>query len=222
MAPLKAVVFDLDGTLINSAIPFKEMKRKIISYLQSNGVTLGLLNEEMLTIEILRLAVEDLQRKGFSEKQIANTLTQASKIMNEVELQSADNATLIEGVPETLKALKRQGLKLGVLTRSCHEYTEKILTKFKIAKYFDAVAARDDVNQPKPNPEQAFYLLKLLGVDAEETLFVGDHWSDAECARQAGLRFVYVGAMQGNEKVCGLGYKSVNNFSEVLKVVNDI
>ncbi|MBS7615364.1 HAD family hydrolase [Candidatus Bathyarchaeota archaeon] len=222
MTSVKAVVFDLDGTLINSAIPFKEMKRKIISYLQSKGVTFELLNEEMLTVEILKLAVEDLKRKGFSEKQIAGALAQASKIMNEVELQSINNATLVDGVPETLKALKNRGLKLGLLTRSCHEYVKVMLTRFNLAKYFDAVAARDDVDQPKPSPEHAFYLLKLLGVDARETLFVGDHWSDAECARQAGLKFVFVGSWQGNRKVCELCYKSVNKVSDIVKIVDGI
>jgi len=222
MASVKAVVFDLDGTLINSAIPFKEMKRKIISYLRSNGVTSGLLSEEMLTVEILKLAVEDLEQKGFSKKQVANILAEVSNIMNEVELQSVGNAALADGVAATLRALRQKGLKLGVLTRSCHEYAERILAKFNLSEYFDAVAARDDVDQPKPNPEHAFYLLKLLGVRPEETVFVGDHWSDAECARQAGLRFVFVGGGQGIEKGCELGSKAVNNVYDIVRIVDGL
>jgi len=217
--PLRAVIFDLDGTLINSAIPFKEMKSKVITYLQANGVTAGILNENMLNSEIVNLAVGNLQPKGFSENKISEVLAQVSRIMNEVELQSIVNATLIEGVPETLQVLEEQGLKLGVMTRGCREYTQGVLTKFGLWRFFNAVVARDDVNQPKPNPEHAFYLLKLLGVKPQETLFVGDHWSDAECASQAGLRFVLVGRRQGIEKVLELGYQAIDNINDIVKFI---
>jgi HAD superfamily hydrolase (TIGR01549 family) len=217
--PLRAVIFDLDGTLINSAIPFKEMKRKVIAYLQTNGVTIGLLNEDMLNYEIANLAVGNLQQKGFSGNQISEVLTQVSRIMNEVELQSVEDATLIEGVPQTLYVLKKRGLKLGVMTRSCREYTQRILAKFGLGQFFDAIVARDDVDKPKPNPEHAFHLLKLLGVQAQETLYVGDHWSDAECASQAGLRFVLVGRKQGTEKVHELGYQAVDKINDIIKFI---
>jgi phosphoglycolate phosphatase len=215
--PLRAVIFDLDGTLINSAIPFTEMKRKVIAFLQANGVDDRLLNEDMLSTEIIDLAAGCLQRKGSSENQVSEVLAQVSNIMNEVELQSTGNATLIEGVPQTLLVLKERGLKLGVMTRGCREYTRKILTKFSLNRYFDAVAARDDVDQPKPNPEHAFHVLKLLGVKAQETLFVGDHWSDAECAKQAGLNFVFVNHGQGAEKVQELGYPIIDNINDVVR-----
>ena len=215
--PLRAVIFDLDGTLINSAIPFREMKRKVITFLQANGVEERLLKEDMLSTEIIDLAAGCLQRKGSSENQVSEVLAQVSNIMNEVELQSTGNATLIEGVPQTLLVLKERGLKLGVMTRGCREYTRKILTKFGLSRYFDAIAARDDVDQPKPNPEHAFHVLKLLGVKAQETLFVGDHWSDAECAKQAGLNFVFVSHGQGVEKVQELGYPIIDNINDVVR-----
>jgi phosphoglycolate phosphatase len=215
--PLKAVIFDLDGTLINSAIPFKEMKRKVITFLQANGVKERLLNEDMLSTEIINLAVSCLQQKGFSENRVSDVLAQVSNIMNEFELQSTENATVIEGVPQTLYVLKEQGLKLGVMTRGCREYTHKILAKFSLNRYFDTVAARDDVDQPKPNPEHAFHLLKLLGVKAQETLFVGDHWSDAECAKQAGLKFVFVSHGQDIEKVQELDYPIIDNINDVVR-----
>jgi HAD superfamily hydrolase (TIGR01549 family) len=217
--PLRAVIFDLDGTLINSAIPFKEMKKKIIAFLQASGITPGLLNEDMLNTEIVKLTVGNLEQKGFSRNRITKVLAHVTEIMNEVELQSLDNATLIEGVPQTLTILKEQGLKLGIMTRGCREYTQKVLDKFGLKQFFDAVVARDDVNRPKPDPEHAFSLLKLLGAKPKETLFVGDHWSDAECASQAGLNFVLVGRRQGIEKVLDLGYQAIDNVNEVINFI---
>ena len=52
--------------------------------------------------------------------------------MNRGVLDSLDGATLREGVPETLAKLKTKGMKLGIITRGCREYTELILAKFKL------------------------------------------------------------------------------------------
>jgi len=215
---LKTIIFDLDGTLINSAIPFKKMKTRIIKHLEDIGVTSGLLNEDMLNFEITRKAIDDLKSKGFSQKYIKKVLDEVSNIMNEVALESSDGASLIPGVPETLKTLKNQGLKLGLMTRSCRKYAEKVLEKFDLRKYFDAIIARDDVEYPKPDPSHAIRLLELLNVHAEEAMFVGDHWSDAECAKRSGLKFVLFERKDdfhmGNSKIL-----KIKNIKEVLRII---
>lgn len=216
---LKAVIFDLDGTLINSAIPFKKMKSRIIKHLEDAGVTRGLLDEEMMNFEITSKAVEDLKSKGFSQQFIKKTLDEVSKIMNEVELESLDDASLIPNVPETLKALKNRGLKLGLMTRSCREYAEKILSKFNLRKYFDVIIARDEVENPKPDPSHAIKLLEFLNVSAGEVLFVGDHWSDAECARRSGLKFILFGQEKGNSRIKDLSILKIKNMKEILRII---
>jgi len=219
---LRAVIFDLDETLIHSRINFKNMKSKIIDFLQSIGVTHGLLNDRMLNFEIISLAVENLRKKSFSEEAIRRFLAEVTGIMNHVELDSLDGATLIDGVPETLKALKAKGLKIGVMTNSCREYAEKVLARLGLDKYVDAVAARDDVEKPKPNPEHALHLLRLLDVSVNEALFVGDHWLDAECARKSGLKFVLVGRRDQNiEALKECDYQAVNNIKDIVNIVKD-
>jgi len=187
---LKAVIFDLDGTLINSAIPFKKMKRLVIRYLEDAGVTHGLLNDEMLNSEITSLAAEDLKVRGFPERYIKRVLSGVSDLMNRIEIESLDAASLIDGVPEALRLLKERGFRIGLLTRSCREYAEKILRRFNIRGYFDAILARDDVEYPKPNPTHALELLKLLNVSARDAVFIGDHLSDIECAVKSGMKFI--------------------------------
>jgi len=187
---LKAVIFDLDGTLINSAIPFKKMKRLVIRYLEDAGVTRGLLNDEMLNSEITSLAAKDLKVRGFPERYIKRVLNGVSDLMNRVEIESLDAASLIDGVPEILRSLKERGFRIGLLTRSCREYAEKILRRFNIRGYFDAILARDDVEYPKPNPTHALELLKLLNVSVRDAIFIGDHLSDMECAVKSGMKFI--------------------------------
>jgi len=220
---LKAVIFDLDGTLINSAIPFRKMKSKIIQYLESEGVTPGLLNDGMLNFEITGKAAEDLRRKGTSEDEIKGISRQVSQIMNQFELESMSNATLIEDVLETLTHLRAKGLKLGIMTRSCREYVDRILGKFGVREFFDAIVARDDIEDPKPNPKHAFHLLGLLAVPAEEALYVGDHWSDGECAKKAGLRFVLVRRCgQTNQTAEGLGFQTIDSIRDITKLIEAI
>ena len=217
---MKAVIFDLDGTLINSVIPFEKMKQMMIAYLESVGVSPDLLNDRMLNFEITGKAAEDLRAKGFPEEQIRTILGRISEIMNRVELESVDSAAATEGVREALRDLKANGLKLGVMTRGCREYAQKVLGRLGLREYFDAVVARDDVEKPKPNPEHAFHLLSLLGVSAAEALYVGDHWSDAECAKQAGLGFVLFGRPgQDTEPSREFSFEAVDDIRDVVSLV---
>ncbi|RJS84845.1 HAD family hydrolase [Candidatus Bathyarchaeota archaeon] len=215
---IKAVIFDLDGTLIKSKIPFRKMKTRIIKYLREAGVTPSVISENMMNFEIMRRAVEDLKSKDFPEEYIREVIDEVTRLMNEVELESADDAELIPSVPETVKALKSNGLRIGLMTRSCRKYVEKILKKFGLLKYFDAILARDDVVYPKPDPSHAIELLKILNASVKEAIFVGDHWSDAECARRAGLRFVWFrhGENWGTEDS---GILKVSSIKEILEVI---
>jgi len=217
---LRAVIFDLDETLIHSGTDFKKMKSLTIEFLESMGVTPCLLSTHMLNLEIVNIATEDLRMKGLSEEEVQRVLAKVAEIMNQVELESLDKATLIDGVPETLKALKARGLKVGIMTNSCREYVKKVLARFCLEKYVDAVASRTDVARPKPSAEHAFYVLKILGVSAEGAVLVGDHWLDAECAKKSGLQFILVGKPEQNvEALKGYKYRVANSIIDIVNMV---
>jgi len=216
---LRAIIFDLDETLIHSGIDFKKMKSLTIEFLESMGVKPSLLSTHMLNLEIINIATEDLRLKGFSREEIQRVLDRVTEIMNQVELESLDKAALIEGVPQTLKALKARGLKVGIMTNGCREYAKKVLARFCLEIYVDAVAARTDVAMPKPSPKHAFYLLKLLDVSPEEAVLVGDHWLDAECAKKSGLKFILVGRPKENvEALKGYEYQVANSIVDIVNM----
>ena len=102
---LKAILFDLDGTLVDSKIDFKRMKRESIRFLEAAGVTKGLVTEDMLNYEIEKRSRDYLRNKGVSEAAIQRTLQKVAEIMNKIELAAVGNAKLIEGVEETLEKL---------------------------------------------------------------------------------------------------------------------
>jgi len=198
---LKAVIFDLDGTLIDSKIDFRKMKRRNIRLLEASGVKQGLLTEEMLNYDIERRAIENLRTKGVSEEEIQRVFQKVAKVMNEIEIEAIEDAKLLDGVVETLEKLKTLGLKIGIITRSCREYANRILEKFDLEKLIEAVAARDDVLKPKPDSEHPKYLMRLLGVTPSETVLIGDHSMDALCAKNVEMRFFLIPKRDTNFKV---------------------
>ena len=213
---MKAVIFDLDGTLIDSKIDFRKMKRRNIRLLEASGVERGLLTEEMLNYDIERRAFEDLRTKGVSEEEIQGVFQKVAEIMSEIELEAIEDVKLLDGVVETLEKLRRVGLKIGIITRSCREYANRILEKFELEGLIDAVAARDDVLKPKPDPEHPRYLMKTLGVKPSETVLVGDHPMDALCAKNVGLRFFLIPKRNTN-------FKAFEEYShEILSNIRDI
>jgi len=107
-------------------------------------------------------------------------------------MEQVDSVSVIPGVSETVKLLKEKGIKIGILTRSCREYALKSLETTGLSKLVDSVAARDDIDRPKPDPDQVIMLANKMNVKLEETLMVGDHPIDALCAKNSNVHFIGV------------------------------
>ncbi|MEM1561771.1 MAG: HAD family hydrolase [Candidatus Bathyarchaeia archaeon] len=217
---IKAVIFDLDDTLIRSGINYRETKSLIIKFLVEAGVTEGLLNESMPNLEIINRSVEDLRGKNCAEDRIKEIINRVYKMFNEAELKALNKAMPMDGALETLATLKKNGLKIGVVTNSCGEYARRILEMFSLDMYVDAVVARDDVTRHKPNPEHILKALEKLGVQESETIFVGDHLIDALCARDAGVKFILLKNEKWDLRHAKENASAViNHLSELLAII---
>jgi HAD superfamily hydrolase (TIGR01509 family) len=119
----------------------------------------------------------------------------ASEIAEKYEFEAAKTTSLLPGVMETLKALKRMDLKMGLCTINSEKSTNYILKRFGIADLFDAVTPRNAVKYVKPNTEHLEATLKALEVSPEETAVVGDSAVDMKCARE--LKALAIGLTGG-------------------------
>ncbi|MBS7634793.1 HAD family hydrolase [Candidatus Bathyarchaeota archaeon] len=216
MIKVKAVIFDLDDTLIKSKINYERMKNLIIDFLASVGVASGLLNKNMPNFEIVNAAKMDLSGK-VSRCEIEKILNKVNDIMDEVELKSLGDAELMDNALSTLKELKKMGLKAGIVTNGCRKYAEEIMSRFCLGKYVDAIVARDDVSNPKPDPEHLLRVLEILNVPVEGAVFVGDHWIDALCAKKAGVPFILLRSRTRIFKEAEeMSYAKINTLRDIL------
>jgi HAD superfamily hydrolase (TIGR01509 family) len=133
-----------------------------------------------------------LREKGAGEPEIQRRLAEMDCIMDSVELEHVDDTRVMPGAEELLRFLRSKGLKVGVLTRGCAKYAERALGNAGLIGLVDALECRNSETKPKPDPAAYLKLVSALGVQKDETIFVGDHPIDAKCAEDAGVAFLGV------------------------------
>ena len=177
------VLFDLDGTLIDSGAmilaSFRHATRTVLARELSDEVLLArvggaTLDEQMRALDPTR--VEDL----------VASYREHNEPLHE-ELQPC------RGVVEVLERLHDEGRRLGIVTAKRQVTVGLAFRVLRLAHLFDAVVASDDVPRNKPYPDGILRALKLLDARPEEAAYVGDSPWDVEAAKRAGVRAVAVG-----------------------------
>jgi len=189
---VKAVIFDLDGTLVHSAVDFKLLRKETITFLVSKGLTAEQFSTDMKTLEIMQLATDLFQKNGLPEHDILLINREVEELWNRVELRTVDKTTPIEGARETLVKLKERDIKIGIVTRGCREYAIEALKRTQLLELVDVIVGRGDTYQPKPSPDPLNKAIQMLNLTNDEVVMVGDNINDAQCAWSAKVRFMGV------------------------------
>lgn len=189
MRPVKAVIFDLDGTLLESSIDYEKMGNRIKELLISKGLPEPL-EDRRKVYRVIRGGAATLLEYGLPEESLEATMTEMETIMNAVELEGLEAITLKPYAREAVEELHGMGLRLAVATRSHRLYALQSLERHGLLRFFHRVVARDDVPYPKPDPRHLLYTIGLLGVEPGDTLFIGDTTTDLQTANAAGVEFV--------------------------------
>ena len=103
-----------------------------------------------------------------------------------IEMGAADTAEVHPGVPELLETLRERGIRVGIVTRNCRAAVEHILNRNSLS--YDVLLTRDDVEAVKPDPAHLLAALRLLQVEPQRALMVGDHPMDVQAGRAVGTR----------------------------------
>lgn len=128
-----------------------------------------------------------MKDRGKEETDFAEVRKEVVSIIERHESEAARKTSLLPKVLEMLKTLRNMKLKMAVFTTNSEKSTCRILTRFQIARFFEAVITRESVSAVKPNPAHLEAALKALEVRSEEAMVVGDSTRDMECARELGV-----------------------------------
>jgi HAD superfamily hydrolase (TIGR01549 family) len=192
---VSAIVFDLDGTLVDFCLDYQALRAEVRSFLMKLGVPSSVLSLKENIFEMLRKTEIFLKNTGKSTEGIEDVHHEAFAIVERYELEAAVSTELSSGAIEALKTLKQMGLKMGICTTNSEKSVKYILNRFRISEFFDVVVTRNSVKQVKPNPEHLEVALKALNAVPEESVLVGDSGTDMLCARE--LKAIAVGLSTG-------------------------
>ena len=192
---VKAVVFDLDGTLVSFNLDYRTVRAEVRGYLLRIGVPASVLSVNESIFEMLNKTEIFVKNSGKPAEAVEKIRDEALAIAEKYELEAAMGTSLLPGASETLKALKRMGLKIGLCTINSEKSTNYILQRFKIADFFGVTVPRNKVSYVKPRPEHLEAALKALGAAPEETVVVGDSGVDMQSAKE--LKAIAVGLPTG-------------------------
>ena len=192
---IKAVIFDLDGTLKEFNLDIKACRTKIVSLLTQRGFSRSLFSLNETAFDMLLKVKKYFTAKGMEKQEFAKIKDMIFSVVEDFELEAARTAKIFAGIPETLKALRHMKLKIALCIISSEKVTSYILKRFHLEQFFDAVITRESVFEVKPHPKHLEAALDALKVRSQEAVLVGDSVKDIECAIQ--LNVLAVGVMTG-------------------------
>ena len=170
-----AVIFDLDGTVINTdSLIFETFRYVFDKYLPGHELT----REELHSFlgPSLRTSFSRYFERGIVEECVRDYRRYNHEIHEKY-------VTIYPGVEKTLARLKEKGYPLAIVTTKFRESAYLGLDLFGLSQYFDIVIGSDQVSKPKPDPEGINYVLDKL--ERSKGIYVGDNDTDILAAKNA-------------------------------------
>lgn len=185
-SPVQVTIFDFDYTLADSS-------RGVVECINFALASLGLPAVSAdKACQTIGLSLSDTFLHLAGEMTTAQSDELARLFIKRADEVMADLTILFESVPQTIAALKEQGLGLGIVSTKFRYRIESILRREGLLDAFDAIIGGEDVSNHKPDPEGMRLAMEKLGRSPSDCVYVGDSVVDAETAERAGVPFVAV------------------------------
>jgi len=209
------LVFDLDGTLVDSAPDIAAAVNALFAELALPAVELAL----------VRRMIGD-GAPVFLERALAHVgaAHKAADLMPRYSIHYSENAVgltrLYPDVRETLTAFRAAGCKLGVCTNKPIGPTRAVLSAFGLDQMIEAVIGGDSLPQRKPDPEPLLHVIRALGGTPDRAVLIGDSTVDLATADAAGVPAVIIpsgyGMTEPQARITAVG------FAELMRVIEDL
>ncbi len=187
---ISAVIFDLDGTLIDS---LEDLADTTNAALAARGFPTHPLDPYRYFVGD---GIDNMLRRaapaGTDEPVIRELVAHAK---DEYSRNWANKTRVYDGIPRLLEALAARGVALAVLSNKLHEFTCEFVAHFFPSTRFAAVLGSPPGGKAKPDPALALRIAQLIGTEPDAVAILGDTRTDMETARAAGM--IPVGALWG-------------------------
>ena len=215
-----ALLFDLDGTLVDTAPDLARALNRVLRALDCPTVTLEN-TRNWIGNGMRRLLERALAGDG--EKKASPEFVDRGVVLFEPFYAEAvwTDSVCYPGVVDGLAKLKRMGYKMGCVTNKPRSCTGVLLEHSGLAGFFEVVVAGDDLVETKPAPAPLLYAADQLQVGPQDCVVIGDSQNDVNAARAAGMAVLVVtwGYHQGLEWSAMGATQLVSQFNQIFHVV---
>ena len=190
--PTRAVIIDLDGTMVDTAGDFHAA---INAMLEALGAAPDMSTEEIVgyvgkgSENLVRRVLDARLPPAQANSRFAEALDAYQRAYIAINGQYVN---VYDGVREGLAALRDMGLALACVTNKPHDFTQPLLAQLGLDAYFDLVYPGDAFPYRKPDPYPMLRVAEAFGVNPAEVVAIGDSENDARAARAAGMRVLAV------------------------------
>ena len=215
----KLFIFDLDGTLVDTAPDFKNS----INYM------LNELNESEVSLEEIRnwvgYGARELIRRTVVDKNIPHDEQRIEEMLKIFLLHYThnidDDSVLFNNVRNVLEFLKDNGIKLAVCTNKMERLSNILLEKLNVLHMFDYLVGGDSLSKSKPDPYPLLNICEKLNTEISDSIMIGDSVTDLNAGKGAGMPVVLVSyGYTDNKDIYNEADLVINDFSQLKELVN--
>ena len=215
----KLFIFDLDGTLVDTAPDFKNS----INYM------LNELNETEVTLEEIRnwvgYGAKELIRRTVLDKNIPHDEKRIEEMLKIFLVHYThnidDDSVLFNNVKNVLEFLKNNGVKLAVCTNKMERLSNILLEKLNVLHMFDYLVGGDSLSKSKPDPFPLLNICEKLNIETSDSIMIGDSVTDLNAGKGAGMPVVLVSyGYTDNKDIYNEADLVINDFSQLKELVN--
>jgi len=213
---ISSLIFDLDGTLIDSAPDLQAAANRMLPPLGRREVTVKEI--QMMIGDGVPKLVERCFAATGDIPPADELATHAAAFAKDYEPRSAELTTAFDGAHDVLQRLKDRGIKLSICTNKPYGATMQILKTLKLADYFDVVIGGDTLpGIKKPDPRHLLAALEKMKATPEQSAMVGDNHNDVMASHAAGLPVVLLSHGYTKTPVGELGAEAVIDHFDALE-----
>ena len=209
------IIFDLDGTLIDSSDDIAWAANMTLVYMGYNEMDLDAIKEG------IGWGVKTLLQKLMPQEGTERIDEARVKFLEYYWDHLTVNTILYPGVRETIDYFKDHDKKMAIVTNKPIKFTEKILNELALKDFFLMVLGGDSLMNRKPDPEPVEKVISTLGVTKGKTVFVGDSKIDGETGKRAGIFTIGVEyGFRGRKELEEAGFDVIiSEFPELTRIL---